>query len=109
MSFLSFIKHIFSSENKDELELDQARARHGIVLSAKDKVEMNHMTTEDESRAHDYDAWEDLKNIKSSFFIGGWAARKFRIVGEDKVKKQLEELEKKREAENKELEKRGKG
>jgi hypothetical protein len=101
MSFFSFIKHIFSSETKDEQELDQARARHGIMLNAKDKAEMDHATTDEERAAQDYDAWEDLKTFKSSFFIGGWAAKKFRIVGEDKVKKQLEELEKKREAEGK--------
>jgi len=100
MGFVSFIKHIFSAEDKDEQDLDKARARHGIVLSAKDKVEMNKVTSEDERMAHEYDAWEDLKNIKSSFFLGNWAARKFHIVGEDKVKKQLEALEKKREAED---------
>jgi hypothetical protein len=101
MGFFSFIKHIFSGEDKEEAELDKARARHGIVLNAKDKVEMNKVTSEDERMAGEYDAWEDLKNMKTTFFLGGWAARKFHIVGEDKVKKQLEDLEKKKESEAK--------
>jgi hypothetical protein len=101
MGFFSFIKHIFSGEDKEEDELDKARARHGIVLDARDKAEMNKMTTDEDRMASEYDAWEDLKNLRSSFFIGGWAARKFHVIGEDKVKKQLEDLEKKKESEGK--------
>jgi hypothetical protein len=99
MGFVSFIKHLFSSEDKEEMELDKARARHGIVLDAKDRIDMNKATSDEDRMAQEYDAWEDLKNIRSSFFIGGWAAKKFHVIGEDKVKKQLEDLEKKKETE----------
>jgi hypothetical protein len=45
-----------------------------------------------------YDPWEEIDNFKMNFFLGGWATRKFKggVIGEDKVKKELEELEKKR-------------
>jgi hypothetical protein len=101
MGFLSRIKKLFSAEDKDEIELDAARARHGIVLDAKDKLEMDKPMSNDERMAHDYDAWEDLKTFKSSFLLGGWAAKKFHVIGEDKVKKELEALAKKREEEEK--------
>ena len=47
-----------------------------------------------------FDAWEEIDNFKMNFFLGSWATRKFksRIIGEDKVKKELEELERKRAA-----------
>jgi hypothetical protein len=97
MGFFSFVKKIFTAEDADEKELDAARARHGIQLDARDKAEMNKYTPEEERFGSEYDAWEDLKNMRSSFFIGSWASRKFRVVGQDKVKKDLEELAKKRE------------
>jgi hypothetical protein len=96
MGIFSFIKKIFSTEDEDEKELDAARARHGISLNAQDKADMQKVTTEEERLASEYDVWDDLKHLRSSFFIGGWAAKKFHVVGEDKVKKQLEALEKKR-------------
>lgn len=101
MGLFSFFKKIFSSDDAEEEELDKARARHGIVLDARDKVDMDKATSDEERMAREYDAWEDLKNIRSSFFLGNWASRKFHVVGEDKVKKQLEELAKKKEAEAK--------
>jgi len=93
MGFLSFLRKIFSGEDEDEKELDAARARHGIIV---DKKEMDKTRTEEENFAENYDVWEELKNYRSTFFMGSWVTRKFRPVGEDKVKKQLEELEKKR-------------
>ena len=47
-----------------------------------------------------YDAWEEIDNFKMNFFLGSWATRKFKggVIGEDKVKKELEELERKRAA-----------
>ena len=101
MGFLSFIKKLFAGESADEAALDAARARHGINIDSKQKVEMNKPTTEAERFARDYDAWEDIRNYRSNFFLGRWATRKFRPVGEDKVKKQLADLEKKREEERK--------
>ena len=97
MGFIDFFKKVFSGEDeKEEQALDEARARHGIQV---DKVAMNKATSAEERFAAEYDVWDDIKNIRSSFFFGTWASKKFHIVGEDKVKKQLEDLEKKRQAE----------
>jgi hypothetical protein len=96
MGLLSFLKKVFGGEDEDEAELDAARARHGIIV---DKKEMDKARTEEERFGEDYDVWEDLKNFRINFFMGSWASKKFRPVGEDKVRKQLEELEKKRAAE----------
>ena len=96
MGFFSFIKSVFGGEDADEKELDAARARHGITV---DKTVMDKPRTEQERFAEEYDVWEDIKNYRSNFFVGNWINRKFHTVGEEKVKKQLEELEKKRQAE----------
>lgn len=108
MGFFSFLKKIFAGEDAEEKKLDEARARHGIVLDAKDKAEMDKMETEEQRFAREYDPWEDIRQMRSSFFIGGWAAKKFHVVGEDKVKKQLEELEKKRAEEARKREEKAK-
>jgi hypothetical protein len=97
MGIGTFFKKLFGNEDTDEKELEAARARHGIVLSAKDKVDMNQATSDEERMADEYDVWDDLKQMRSSFFIGGWAAKKFHVVGDNKVKKELEALQKKRE------------
>jgi len=96
MGFLSFLKKIFGGGSADEAELDAARARHGITV---DKEEMDKARTEAERFAEDYDVWEDIKNYRASFFVGGWVSKKFHPIGEDKVKKQLADLEKKRQEE----------
>jgi hypothetical protein len=96
MGFLSFMKKVFSGESEDDAELNAARARHGINVNEPDEHKSG---TKQERFAEEYDVWEEIKNIRSNFFIGNWAAKKFHVIGEDKVKKQLEELEKKREGE----------
>jgi hypothetical protein len=104
MSILSFFKKVFGGEDEDETELDAARARHGIVV---DKKEIDKRRTEEEIFAENYDVWDDLKNYRSTFFMGSWVNKKiFHPIGEEKVKKQLEDLEKKRQ--EKEREKEGK-
>ena len=56
--------------------------------------------------AKEYDVWEDIDQYRWSFFIGGWAAKKIHPVGEEKLKRDLEKLAKKRrEAEEKKLKK----
>jgi ribonuclease HI len=99
MVFLSFIKKIFAVGKVDEAALDAARARHGIKVDAGTKAEANKPTTEAERFAKNYDAWEELKHLRSDFFFGRWVTRKFYPIGEDKVKKELEELERKRQVE----------
>jgi hypothetical protein len=96
MGFFSFIKKIFAGESADEEELDAARRRHGIVVTEGEKAEANKSTTEAERFAEEYDVWEDLKNYRWNFFVGSWVAHKFHPVGEEKVKRDLETLERKR-------------
>jgi hypothetical protein len=105
MGFFSLIKKIFAGESADEEALDAARKRHGIKLTDKEKAEAKKTTTEAERFGKDYDVWEDLDKYRWSFFMGGWAAKKIHPIGEDKVKRDLEKLEKKR----RETEERKKG
>ncbi|MBN1161568.1 MAG: hypothetical protein JXA17_06460 [Dehalococcoidales bacterium] len=100
MGFFSFIKSIFAGESADDEALNAARARHGVHIDEKAKKEMDMTTTEAERLGDNYDAWEELKNYRMNFFFGSWVTRKFRPVGEDKVKKDLEKLEKKRRQED---------
>ncbi|MGD1119370.1 MAG: hypothetical protein ABR886_07775 [Dehalococcoidales bacterium] len=97
MGLKSFFRKIFvGEEDKDELELDAARARHGIKV---DKKEMDKATTDRDRAAANYDVWEDLENFRSNWIFGAWINKKFHPIGEDKVKKELEELEKKHQKE----------
>ena len=93
MGFFDFIKKIFSGADDDDAELRAARARHGITVDERPDKE------EEEAEREAYDPWEEVRNARTNFLMGSWASRKFRIVGEEKVKEQLEALEKKREEE----------
>jgi len=99
MGFFSFIKKIFADKHVDETALEAARARHGVKIDAKQKAEVKKSATEAERFAANYDTWEELQHLRSYFFLGRWVTRKFHPIGEDKVKKQLEKLERKRQAE----------
>jgi len=93
MGFKSFMKQvIFGHDDDDEAALRAAREKHGIKVDGENKVESR-------EKEEEYDAWEDIRNLRMHFFFGSWVTRKFRVVGEDKVKKQLADLEKKREEE----------
>jgi hypothetical protein len=96
MGFRSFMKKIFSLSGQDEAELERLRAKHGINVDAKDTTTRE---IKNKPGTEEYDPWEDIRNIRTNFYLGSWVSRKFRPIGEDKVKKQLEELEKKRQAE----------
>ena len=92
MGFFDFFRKLFSADDEAaDDELRAARERHGIVVDEKQDLE------EDEKEA--YDPWEEVSNARMNFLMGSWASKKFHIVGEDKVKKELAALEKKREEE----------
>ena len=57
--------------------------------------------------AHEYDTWEQIDNYRMNFWLGSWATRKIRPVGEDKVRKELEELARKREEEERKKKEEG--
>ena len=45
-----------------------------------------------------YDPWEDIKDLRTSFWIGGWAAKRLRWrPADDKLRTELEEVARKRE------------
>jgi hypothetical protein len=93
MGISAFFRRLFGGESKVEKELDEARARHGIAV---DKKEIETRYSEEKRMAEEYDVWEDLRHYRSNFLLGGWLSKKFRPVGEDKIKKQLAELQEKR-------------
>jgi hypothetical protein len=101
MSFKSFWKHVIFGYEDDDPELVAARKKYGIETGEDD--------SEEKKEIMEYNAWDELRDMRMQFFLGRWVTRKFRPVGEEKVKKQLEELEKKRQEEEavKEAEKEG--
>jgi hypothetical protein len=99
MGFLSFLKKVFAGEGADEKELDAARQRHGIAMTQEDKKIANKPMSEMDKFASEYDVWEEIDRYRTTFFVGGWLAKKFHPVGEEKVKRELEKLEKQRQEE----------
>jgi hypothetical protein len=96
MGFRSFLRNLFIGESaKEEEALDAARLRHGITV---DKKEANiRFPSEQQRIAEEYDAWEELKNFRSNFFLGGWMNKRFhRPFGENKLKADLERIAEKR-------------
>ena len=98
MGFKDFFKKAFNSEDElTDAELNAARARHGIKVETPE--EQRRRVKAEKEEQEPFDPWEEVRNVRSSFFFGSWATKKFRIVGEDKVKAELERLEKKRKEE----------
>jgi hypothetical protein len=104
MSFWSALKKIFSLSGEDEAELEELRAKHGI--DTKSQEEILHEIKND-PRSPDYDPWEEIRNVRTNFYFGSWLTKKYRFhpIGEEKLKRDLERLAKKRE--EKEAKKRG--
>jgi hypothetical protein len=99
MGWRIFLKQIFSLNPREDPELQRLRAKHGINMDAKDDKTTHEI--KNVPGDEDYDPWEEIRNMRSNFFFGSWITRKwkFRPIGEEKVKKELEELAKKREEE----------
>jgi hypothetical protein len=96
MGFSDIFKRLFSSGKDDEAELDAARARHGIKIETPEEQKKSEIEEKEP-----YNPWDEVSNARTNFFFGSWVTKKFRIVGEDKVKAELAALEKKRENEAK--------
>lgn len=104
MGFWSFMKKVFGADD-DEVddEIIAARKRLNIEVGEGGKEEEINSAEERKKRRQEeiaqYDVWEDLKYYRQTFFLGGWASRKFGLRPEssDKLKEELEELERKRE------------
>jgi hypothetical protein len=106
MSFWSGLKKIFSLSGEDEAALKEMREKHGIDAKSKEEILRE---AKNEPGSEGYDAWEDLRNMRAYFFLGSWATKKFKFrpIGEEKLKRDLEKLAKKRE--EKEAKRRGEG
>jgi len=98
MGFWTSVKKIFSLSGEDDVELEKLREKHGINTAPKEVV-LKEIKNEPGSK--DYDVWEDIRNYRSTFWMGSWATKKFKFrpVGEEKLKKDLEKIEKEREEE----------
>jgi hypothetical protein len=107
MGFLNFLKTVFSPTTpEEEDEFRKLRAKHGITTEEEEAVKKQ-AGEYNQPGDPDYDVWEDLRNYRLNFFLGSWVTRKFRPIGEDKLKKRLDELEKRRQEE--EARRRGEG
>jgi hypothetical protein len=95
MGFFSFFKKLFVGEDTDEMELNAARRRHGVI-SKDEEVAALKENQEMRRFAKEYDAWEEIDQFRWTFFLGGWVAKKIHPIGEDKLKRDLEKLEKRR-------------
>ncbi len=86
-------------------EVKQARERYGITIDEEEaKEELNRELEKQrktgwELEEKDYDPWDELGNIRTSFWIGGWAAKRLHWhPSDDKLRAELEEVARKREA-----------
>jgi hypothetical protein len=100
MGFTDFFKKIFNGDEAVDEELRAARERHGI---AGDDSE----NKDDKLAREEYDPWDEVRNARTQFYIGSWATKKHRIIGEDKLKADLEALEKKKQQKEAEEKKQG--
>jgi hypothetical protein len=66
---------------------DKKTGRH----SADDELE--------ERVAGHYSAWDEIDDMRTNFFLGGWATRRLREINESRKQRDREELEKKKRAE----------
>jgi hypothetical protein len=85
-------------------EIRRARERHGIQIDEdQEKEELRRepdkqRKTDWELDRKDYDPWEELRHVRSNFWIGGWAAKRLHWrPATDKLREELEEVARKRE------------
>ena len=104
---MGFWAKLFGREEEPVSDAVKAgRERHGIEVD-----EMEEKVRWQPPEQEQYDPWEEMRNVRSSFFVGRWASRKIRFKPDDTgLKEKLDKAaadreEKKREKE----EKRGKG
>jgi hypothetical protein len=103
---MGFWNRLFGrSDDSVSDEIKRARERHGIETGEEDAEKEDRLRELDKERKSgwevardEYDPWEDLKNIRANFWIGGWAAKRLRWrPNHDKLREELEEVARKRE------------
>ncbi len=90
-------------------EIKAARERLGIKVDEEEEKVAQPGEPDKKRRAvrdfdaKNYDPWEDLKDVRTSFWIGGWAAKRLHWrPNTDKLRDELEEVARKREAKEQE-------
>ncbi len=95
---MGFFKKLLGLEEEDiSDEIKQARARHGIHVDETENLRSKKDSAND--GRDEYDAWEDLRNLRTNFFFGSWATRRYRRMThhDDKLKQELEKVARERE------------
>lgn len=95
---MGFFKKLLGMEDEEVSdEIRQARARHGIQVDETENLRSKKDSADDERG--EYDAWEDLRNLRTNFFFGSWATRRYRRMThhDDKLKQELEKVARERE------------
>jgi hypothetical protein len=91
MGWISAIKKIFSA---DDAELREARARH---RGSEADPEAEYLYEEQPKRfSEKFDVWEELDGFRTNFFFGRFLGRKISMPRSEKLRQELEALEKKR-------------
>ena len=95
---MSFFKKLLGLEEEEiSDEIRAARARHGIQVDETEHLKSRN--TEMSEDQEDYDAWDELKNIRTNFFLGSWGSRRYRRAtrSDDKLREELEKVARERE------------
>jgi hypothetical protein len=91
MGWISAIKKIFSA---DDAELREARARH---TGSEVDPEAEYFYEEQQKHlSENYDAWEEIDGFRTNFFFGRFLGRKISMPRSEKLRQELEALEKKK-------------
>jgi hypothetical protein len=105
-SVLSVIKKMFGGITRatnwltpDDEKLRQARARHMGDLDEPETATEDELNDEQAQTEDNYNIWEEIDNVRTNFFFGRYLSRKIMMPRMDKLKKELEEMERKRQEE----------
>lgn len=88
---MGFFKKAFDWLTKYE---DKSRVDSPVVHLESDE-EDEESESKRKGMEDNYDAWEEIDNFRANFFIGGWAHRKFKAMGDGSLRKAREERERK--------------
>lgn len=93
---MGFWAKLFGREEEPVSDAVKAgRERHGIEVEEPEKKGKKGWQAPQEEP---YDAWEEIRNIRSSFFMGTWARRKFKLIPDKEgLQADLEKAARKRE------------
>jgi hypothetical protein len=95
---MGFFKKLLGMEEEEiSEEIREARARHGIHVDETEDLKPK-SNSRDDGRG-EYDAWDELRNLRTNFFFGSWATRRYRRLThhDDKLKQELEKVARERE------------